>query len=122
MSDHLNYQLELAGDTATLYLLGGLGYQHVASLFAACATIPSHIRTLRLDLHGIGQMSAEATGAVRLLLRHWRETRHGEFRLSTSHMLATLSDASNVGGVHAGDSRGRWSVAAANEALVGTYL
>jgi ABC-type transporter Mla MlaB component len=122
MSDHLNYQLELIGDTATLYLLGGLGYQHVASLFATCATIPSHIRTLRLDLHGIGQLSAEATGAVRLLLRHWRETRNGEFRLSTSHMLATLTDVSAASTAGGGDHRARWSVAAANEALVGTYL
>jgi ABC-type transporter Mla MlaB component len=119
MSDNLTYQLELTGDTATLYLLGSLGYQHVASLFAACATIPSRVRTLRLDLHGIGQMSAEATGAVRLLLRHWRETRQGEFRLSTSHLLATLSDASSG---RSGDHRAGWSVAAANDALVGTYL
>jgi ABC-type transporter Mla MlaB component len=122
MSEHLNYQLELIGDTATLYLLGGLRYEHVASLFAACATIPSHIRTLRLDLHGIGQMSAEATGAVRLLLRHWRETRNGEFRLSTSHMLATLSDVSGISAVRTCDHATRWSVAAANDALVGTYL
>lgn len=122
MSDHLNYQLELIGDTATLYLLGGLGYQHVASLFAACATIPSTIRTLRLDLHGVGQMSAEATGTVRLLLRHWRETRQGEFRLSTSHLLATLSETTSGGLRAAAEPRTHRSVAAANDALVATYL
>jgi hypothetical protein len=77
---------------------------------------------LRLDLHGIGQLSAEATGAVRLLLRHWRETRNGEFRLSTSHMLATLTDVGAVSTSRGGDQHGRRSVAAANEALVATYL
>lgn len=96
MSDSLNYQLELIGDTATLYLLGGVCYRHVAPLLTTCSTIPAHVRTLRVDLHALGQLSAEATGVVRLLLRHWRDTRRGEFRLSTSHMLATLSSVNEA--------------------------
>jgi len=76
------------------------------------------VRTLRLDLHGLGQLSAEATGVVRSILRHWRENRHGEFRLCTSHMLATLSDVAARPAVMP-DIRYRPDV---NEALVATYL
>src|SRR3979490_3409502 len=92
MMDRMHYQLELAGTTATLYVAGGLDHQSVPTLLELCRLLPPHVRTLRLDLRAIGTMSAEATGAVRLLLRDWRDSRHGEFRLSTSHLLATCSE------------------------------
>jgi hypothetical protein len=92
MMDRMHYQLELAGGTATLYVAGRLDSQSISTLLEVCRLLPAHVRTLRLDLNAIGTMSAEATGAVRLLLRHWRESRHGEFRLSTSYLLATCSE------------------------------
>jgi hypothetical protein len=87
----MHYLLEVSGDTATLYLDGKLGSESVSTLLDVCGSLPAQIRTLRLDLRAIGTMSAEAIGAVRLLLRQWRENRPGEFRLSTSHLLATCS-------------------------------
>jgi hypothetical protein len=92
MMDRMHHQLELAGGTATLYVAGRVDQQSVSTLLEVCRLLPAHVRTLRLDLNAIGTMSAEATGAVRLLLRHWRESRHGEFRLSTSYLLATCSE------------------------------
>lgn len=113
MMKHMQHQLELSGDTATLYISGALGEEHVSLLTGACAAIPARARTLRMDLHGLGPLSAENIGAVRQLLRFWRESRHGDFRLSTSHMLATLRDVSTTAD---------WRAPRMNEALVGTYL
>src|SRR5258705_12655445 len=89
MTDHMIHQLEVVGATATLFVSGTLGYEHVGKLIELCGAIPSRVRTLRVDLHGLGQLSADATGAVRMLLQHWRGNRNGEVRLSTSHMGPT---------------------------------
>jgi hypothetical protein len=92
MSDQMHYQLEISGETATMYVGGELGNRSVSALLDVCRALPARVRTLRLDLRAVGAMSADATNAVRLLLRDWREVRHGEFRLSTSFLVATCSE------------------------------
>ena len=123
MTKRMHHQLELVGRTATLYVSGALGYEHVDTLIGACSMAPDRARTLRVDLHALGQLSADALGAVRQILHYWRDTRRGDFRLTTSHMVATLREVPR---------RDAWERSAAvampwgeshlNEALVGTYL
>jgi hypothetical protein len=118
MSDQMHYQLEISGETATLYVAGELGNRSVSTLLDVCRGLPARIRTLRLDLRAVGAMSADATNAVRLLLRDWREVRHGEFRLSTSFLVATCSEmeapCSPARRGRAGEAR--------NDALTAAYL
>jgi ABC-type transporter Mla MlaB component len=121
MTKHMHHQLELADETATLYVQGTLGYDDVSSLIRTCRAMPRRVRTLRLDLHGLGQLSAEATGTVRLLLEHWRQSRNGEFRLSTTHMVATLRDVAETR-PFASSLPATWSMSPVNEALTGIYL
>lgn len=118
MIRRMDHQLELVGETATLYITGSLGREHVDTLIAACAAAPARARTLRLDLHGLGQLSAESISAVRPLLRFWRDTRHGDFRLTTSHMLATLREVRPEGELALADA----CPPRPNEALTATYL
>ncbi|NUS46147.1 MAG: hypothetical protein HOQ15_00990 [Gemmatimonadaceae bacterium] len=118
MQTRMQHQLEMVGETATLYVSGTLGVEHVDALVRVCDALPSPLRTLRLDLQGLGQLSADATSAVRLLLRHWRDVRHGDFRLSTTYMLATLREVPTSAVVSTPDWRG----AALNDALAATYL
>jgi ABC-type transporter Mla MlaB component len=92
MMRKMHYQLELAGGSATLYVAGGLDHQSVATLLEVCHRLPAHVRTLRLDLQALGTMTADATSAVRVLVRQWRDDRRGEFRLSTSYLFATCSE------------------------------
>jgi hypothetical protein len=89
-------QLQLDGDSATLCVHGVLDHASDRSMLDLCAALPLHVRTLRVDLRALGAMSGEATSAVRSLLAHWRSTRGGEFRLITSHLLATCSPAPAV--------------------------
>ena len=96
MCDHTHLQLKLDADSATLCIEGPLDHTSDSSLIDVCAALPLHVRTLRLDLRALGAMSGEATSAVRSLLAHWRATRGGEFRLITSHLLATCSPAPAV--------------------------
>lgn len=93
MTNGLHSQLELSGETATLYLSGALGPADVARLCRECASLPASIRTLRIDLNALGRVGADTMDATRSLLRHWRASRRGEFRLSFSapNMSATLS-------------------------------
>ena len=93
MTNRMQYQLEQTGETATLYLSGGLGDRDLSALVGVCDALPSTIRTFRLDLHAIGVLSAESTGVVRQVLQHWRTSRRGEFRLSTKHLVATCRQA-----------------------------
>jgi hypothetical protein len=118
MMDRMYYQLEVAGGTATLYVASGLDDRSVYTLIEVCRLLPAHVRTLRLDLSALGTMTAEATGAVRLLLRHWRDDRHGEFRLSTSYLVATCREVDTP--VH--PVRHSWADSAVNDALTATYL
>lgn len=93
MRDREPFDLELAGESATLYVHGRLDQDSCAAMLEVCASLPTHIRTLRLDLRAIGAMTAEVTSAVHLLLRHWREARRGEFRLTASHLSAVCETA-----------------------------
>lgn len=88
----MQYNLEVDGDTATLYVAGTLSCGDGLTLFDACVGVRASIRTLRLDFRAIGSMSAEATGAVRTFLRHWREHQPTRVRLHTTHLLATLTE------------------------------
>lgn len=120
MTNRMHHQLELVGRTATLYVTGALGYDDVETLIHACATAPARARTLRVDLHALGQLSADALGAVRQILHYWRDTRHGDFRLTTSHMVATLREVPRHDAWERSAATAMpWCV---NEALVGTYL
>jgi hypothetical protein len=92
MSDRTHYHLELSGEIATLHLAGMVGEDSAHALLELCRALPLHIRTLRLDLRGLGAMSAGALGTTRLLLQDWRDSRHGEFRLSTSYLQATYRE------------------------------
>lgn len=93
MTNGVHYQLELTGDTATLYLSGALGTADVARLCHECASLPASIRTLRIDLNALNCVEADTMDATRSLLRNWRASRRGNFRLSFSapHLFATLS-------------------------------
>ena len=93
MTKRMQCQIEMVGETATLYVSGTLGRENTGTLVAISAGMPARIRTLRVDLQALGQLSADAIAAVRVLLGHWRHSRQGEFRLSTSHLMATLRDA-----------------------------
>lgn len=84
-------QLTLDGDSATLCVEGVFDDAGDTSILDLCAALPLHVRTLRLDLRPLGAMSEGATNAVRTLLAHWRTTRGGDFRLITSHLLATCT-------------------------------
>lgn len=118
MTGLMQHHMELVADTATLYVTGSLRENHVDTLIAACAAAPQRVRTLRLDLHGLGQLGAESVGVVRQLLRFWRDTRHGDFRLATSHLVATLHDT-REGPV---PIRPGWGAPQMNDALAATYL
>lgn len=118
MMDRMHYQLELAGGAATLYVGGGLDHRNVSTLLDVCRSLPAQVRTLRLDLRAIGTMSADATDAVRLLLRHWRDDRQGEFRLSTSYLLATCSPTE----APRQPAQRAWTDGAVNDALTATFL
>ena len=123
MTDRMHHQLELVGRTATLYVSGALGYEHVETLIGACAMAPARARTLRVDLHALGQLSADAIGAVRQILHYWRDSRQGDFRLTTSHMVATLREVSRRDVWERSATIAMpWCEPRVNEALVGTYL
>jgi hypothetical protein len=96
MMDRMHYRLEVSGTTATLYPAGTLSADDAPVLCDACAALPISVRTLRLDFRPIGSMSADAIAVVRALLRHWRASRRGEFRLSTSYLVATLADVGSA--------------------------
>jgi hypothetical protein len=114
--DRMHYQLEIAGKAATLYVAGSLDHDSAQALVLACGALPTHVRTLRLDLRALGAMTAEATGAVRLLLRRWCESRHGTFRLSASYLVATCSEV----GPRQAMMRSGWGGLAVGGALMAT--
>jgi ABC-type transporter Mla MlaB component len=96
MTKRMQCQIEMAGEAATLYVSGTLGRENTGTLVAISAGMPARIRTLRIDLRALGQVSADAMAAVRVLLDHWRQSRHAEFRLCTSHLVATICELAEV--------------------------
>ena len=75
MPNALRHEIEVAEDSATLYLTGELCAADAFALSAACSELPTRVHTLRLDLHGVTHMQDDAMGAVRSVLRYWRESR-----------------------------------------------
>jgi hypothetical protein len=88
----LLHALEVSDGSATLYLSGRLAGSDAFLLRGVCGDIPLHVRTLRLDLHGVTTLEEGAMDTVRALVRYWRETRNGSFRLAfaTEHVVATV--------------------------------
>ncbi|MEP6733564.1 MAG: hypothetical protein ABJE10_23160 [bacterium] len=90
----LHHEIEVADDSATLYLHGALCAEDAFTLSRTCGDLPARVHTLRLDLHGITHMEEDAMGAIRAVLRYWRESRGGSFRLSltSDRIVATYGE------------------------------
>jgi ABC-type transporter Mla MlaB component len=90
----LQYSLEIGAGSATLYLAGALAGHDAFALRGVCREIPECVTTLRLDLHAVTRLDGGAMDAIRALVRYWRETRAGGFRLSfaSEHLVATYVD------------------------------
>ena len=88
----------MSGGSATLYISGVLSASDAFRLRRVCVAVPERVRTLRLDLHGVTSLEEGAMDAVRAVVRYWRETRQGSFRLSfaTEHILATIREGDAV--------------------------
>lgn len=95
MTTRLQHSLEIGAGCATLYLSGTLAGGDAFPLRRLCREIPDGITTLRLDLHGVTTLETGAMDTLRSLVRYWRETRRGGFRLSfaSEHVVATYVDA-----------------------------
>jgi hypothetical protein len=87
------HTLEVSDGSATLYLSGMLGPADAFPLRRVCRDIPAHVRTLRLDLHAVTLLDQGAMETVRAVVRYWRHSRGGTFRLSiaTQHLVATAT-------------------------------
>lgn|GEM_PF-6953962 len=96
----MHCEAEVTNDSATLYLSGTLCGGDAAALSHACAQLPMAVRALRLDLHGVSDMSDDAMTAVRAILRYWRDSRQGSFRLSmaSAHLVATCDGGARADG------------------------
>ena len=95
MTTALQYSLEIGAGSATLYLAGTIAGPDAFALRAVCREIPERVTTLRLDLHAVTRFDEGAMDTIRSLVRYWRETRAGGFRLSfaSEHLVATYVDA-----------------------------
>jgi len=82
VTNRLLHALEVSDGSATLYLSGRLAGSDAFPLRGVCRDIPVHVRTLRLDLHGVTALDEGAMNTIRALVRYWRETRNGNFRLA----------------------------------------
>ena len=91
----LQHSLEISARSATLYLAGTLAGADAFPIRRICREIPPQVSTLRLDLHGVTHLEEGAMDTIRSLVRYWRETRRGGFRLSfaSEHLVATCVDA-----------------------------
>jgi len=86
--------VEVSGETATFVLSGTVSPSDVSSMRLACQAIPSRVRTLRLNLGDVHGMDSHVTDAVRGVVRDWRASREGDFRLdlTTPHLVARMPD------------------------------
>jgi len=91
----LQHSLEIGAGSATLYLSGTLAASDAFPLRRVCREIPEGVATLRLDLHAVTRLEEGAMDTIRSLVRFWRETRTGGFRLSfaSEHLVATYVDS-----------------------------
>jgi ABC-type transporter Mla MlaB component len=92
VTNRLLHALEVSDSSATLYLSGRLAGSDAFPLRGVCRDIPVHVRTLRLDLHGVTALDEGAMDTIRALVRYWREVRNGNFRLA----FACEHDIANV--------------------------
>jgi ABC-type transporter Mla MlaB component len=94
VTTRLQHALEVSDGSATLYLSGTLAASDAFPLRGVCIEIPSRVSTLRLDLHAVTRVEEGAMDAVRAVVRYWRESRQGAFRLSvaTPHVVATITE------------------------------
>jgi len=88
--------VELSDETATLVLSGTISISDVSSMRRACRAIPARIRTLRLNLGDVDGLDAQVMDAVRGVVRDWRASREGDFRLdlTTPHLVARMVERS----------------------------
>lgn len=95
MTTARHHAVEVGDGTTTLVLSGDVSAQDVRWARHACATIPSDIRTLRLDLGDVTHVDDEMLDAVRSIVREWRESRAGDVRfdLTTPHLVARMRRA-----------------------------
>ena len=116
MTTGLQHSLEVSDGSATLYLAGSLAGSDAFPLRGLCRDIPQGVRTLRLDLHAVTRLDDGAIDAIRSLVRYWRDSRSGGFRLSfaSEHLVATCV---NVGANGATDR-----VVDGKAALTGMFL
>jgi len=91
----LRHSLEIGAGSATLYLAGTLAGSDAFPLRRVCREIPDGVVTLRLDLQAVTRLEDGAMDTIRSLVRFWRETRIGGFRLSfaSEHLVATCVDS-----------------------------
>ncbi len=94
MHTRLHHEIEVADDAATLYLSGVLSASDAFTLNRICSELPERVLTLRLDLHAVAMVEDDAMRAVRGVLRYWRESRGGSFRLTfaTDRIVATYGE------------------------------
>jgi ABC-type transporter Mla MlaB component len=115
----LQHSLEISARSATLYLAGTLAGADAFPIRRICREIPAQVSTLRLDLHGVTHLEEGAMDTIRSLVRFWRETRRGGFRLSfaSEHLVATCVDAGASPSEHLIDG-----VGGCKAALTGMFL
>lgn len=123
MKTSLHHEIEVADDSATLYLTGALCTADAFALARACADLPARVHTLRLDLHGITQVEEDGMGAIRAVLRYWRESRGGSFRLSlaSDRIVATYGEG-RFANSHFGLRSAPPRIVEASPALTAMYL
>ena len=94
MTTALQHSLEVSDGSATLYLAGTIAGADAFPLRRVCREIPARVSTLRLDLHGVTKLDEGAMNTIRSLVRYWRDSRGGGFRLSfaSEHLVATYVD------------------------------
>jgi hypothetical protein len=119
MTTGLQHSLEVSDVSATLYLGGTIAGADAFMLRGVCRDIPERVRTLRLDLHAVTKLDDGAMNTIRSLVRYWRETRGGGFRLSfaSEHLVATYVDRGASGAAHEVDRIGERKAA-----LTGMFL
>ena len=95
MTTRLTHALEVSDSSATLYLSGCLAGHDAFPLRGVCRDIPVHVRTLRLDLHGVTALDEGAMDTIRAVVRYWRETRNGHFRRAFASDMCPMRSLRN---------------------------
>jgi hypothetical protein len=110
------HTLEVHTEFATLYLRGILTGADIGAARATCSRLPQSIRLLRLDVHGMHSIDADAKEGIAALVRDWRAGRLGHVIISAGiEDLASLAVDSPAKG---------WTPIADSfeSALMATYL